>query len=304
MGNNLMTQLTNVKISLNDFQLRDGIYFPKDYEQLNSTEHKQKWDRIGKTYYGSQKIEQAAETSPIKQDYTLLTGTPGGTWSHFPVNKSVDSILEIGSGYGRIPLHLSKNKNLRCQKYYGLDISEPLLQRLLKCKQEYDFFPGAEFYIICDSAELLPLEDDSIDLVMSNCVFMHIPDAQIRKLFVEIARVLKPGGVFIFNHSFHNKSCPSHQIHNFVRRLNPVKQNAVYLKQYSADEIKVMLTDSGIAAKSPQYTVEPTQEYAILPQKIKGIPVPFATLINRSLKPSASMRETLAYGYSAYSNNI
>ncbi len=267
MSNNLMTQLANAKISLNDFQLRDGIYFPKDYEQLNSTEHKQKWDRIGKTYYGSQK-------------------------------------LEIGSGYGRIPLHLSKDRNLRCQKYYGLDISEPLLQRLLKCKQEYDFFPGAEFYIICDSAELLPLEDNSIDLVISNCVFMHIPDAQIRNLLVEIARVLKPGGVFIFNHSFHNKSCPSHQIHNFVRRLNPVKQNAVYLKQYSGDEIKAMLTASGITAKSPQYTVEPTQEYAILPQKIKGIPVPFATIINRSLKPSASMKEKLAYGYSAYSNNL
>jgi ubiquinone/menaquinone biosynthesis C-methylase UbiE len=298
-----MSSLFNTKISLNDFLLRDGIYFPKDYQQLNSTEQKQRWDKIGKTYYGSQKIEQAAETSPIKQDYTLLTGRPGGTWLKFPVNKSVDSILEIGCGYGRIPLFLSKEKNLRCQRYYGIDISESLLRRLLKCKQEYDFFPGAEFHVICASAELLPIEDNSIDLVISNCVFMHIPDAQIRNLLVEISRVLKPGGIFIFNHSFHNKSCPSHQIHNFVRRLNPVKQNPVYLKQYSADEIKAMLTASGITTKCPQYTVEPTQEYAILPQKIKGIPVPFATTINRSLKPSATMKETLAYGYSAYSNN-
>ena len=299
-----MSQLANVKISLNDFQLRDGIYFPKDYEQLNSTEQKQRWDKIGKTYYGSQKIEQAAETAPIKQDYTLLTGKPGGTWNKLTVNKSVDSILEIGCGYGRIPLYLSKGKNLTCQKYYGVDISESLLRRLVKCKQEYDFFPGSEFYIICDSAEILPLEDNSIDLVISNCVFMHIPDAQIRNLLVEISRVLKPGGVFVFNHSFHNKSCPSHIIHNFVRRLNIFKQNPVYLKQYSADEIDAMLTASGITAKCPQYTVEPTQEYAILPQKIKGIPVPFATAINTSIKPSDAMKETLAYGYSAYSNNL
>jgi len=299
-----MSQLANIKISLNDFQLRDGIYFPKDYEQLNSTEQKQRWDKIGKTYYGSQKIEQAAETAPIKQDYTLLTGKPGGTWNKFPVNKSVDSLLEIGCGYGRIPLFLSKDKNLRCQQYYGVDISESLLRRLLKCKQEYDFFPGAEFNIICDSAELMPLEDNSIDLVISNCVFMHIPDAQIRNLFVEISRVLKPGGVFVFNHSFHIKSCPSHIIHNFVRRLNIFKQNPVYLKQYSADEIEAMLTASGTTAKSPQYTVEPTKEYAILPQKIKGIPVPFATLINKSIKPSDAMKATLAYGYSAYSNNL
>lgn len=298
-----MSQSVNSKISLNDFQLRDGIYFPKDYEQLNSTEQKQRWDKIGKTYYGSQKIEQAEETSPIKQDYTLLTGRPGGTWNKFPINKSVDSILEIGCGYGRIPLFLSKEKNLKCQKYYGIDISESLLRRLLKCKQEYDFFPEAEFYIICASAELLALEDNSVDLVISNCVFMHIPEAQIRNLLVEISRVLKPGGTFVFNHSFHNKSCPSHRIHNLVRRLSP-KQNSVYLKQYSGSEIEAMLTASGMKEKCPQYTVEPTQEYAILPETIKGVKIPFAKLINRSLKPSSTMKETLAYGYSAYSSQL
>ncbi|MBD2778019.1 class I SAM-dependent methyltransferase [Iningainema tapete] len=300
-----MTQSVNSPITLREFQIRDGIYFPKSYEELTSTKHKQKWDKIGKTYYGSQKIEKAGETAPIKQDYTLLTGRPGGTWNLFPQNKSVDSILELGCGYGRIPLYLSKEKNLQCNKYYGLDISEPLLRRLLKCKQEYDFFPKAEFNIICDSAEILPLEDNSVDLVISNCVFMHIPDAQIRNLFVEIARIMKPDGIFVFNHSFHNKSCPSHKIHNFIRKLNIFARNPVYLKQYSAAEIKEMLTASGITAKSPQYIVEPTQEYAILPEKIKGIVVPFAKTINRSIKPSSpAMRETLAYGFSAYSSNL
>ncbi|KAF3888075.1 MULTISPECIES: class I SAM-dependent methyltransferase [Nostocales] len=299
-----MNSSVNSKVSLSDFQLRDGIYFPKDYEDLNNTEHKQRWDKIGKTYYGSQKIEQAEETSALKKDYTLLTGRPGGTWTKFPLNKSVNSILEIGSGYGRIPLFLSKDKNLRCQKYYGIDISEPLLRRLLKCKQEYDFFPGAEFHIICASAELLPIEDNSVDLIISNCVFMHIPEAQIRILMAEMSRVLKPGGIFVFNHSFHNKACPSHKIHNFIRSLSPAK-NPVYLRQYSASEIQEMLAASGLKAKCSQYTVEPTQEYAIVPETIKGIPVPFAKAINTRLKPSStSMRETLAYGFSAYSTQL
>ncbi|MEH2140982.1 class I SAM-dependent methyltransferase [Nostoc sp.] len=299
-----MTQLANVKSSLNDFELRDGIYFPSDYEQLNNTQHKKTWDAIGKTYYGSQKIEKIADTSPIKQDYTLLTGTPGGIWNKFPLNKSVDSILEIGSGYGRAPLHLSKAKNLRCKKYYGIDISEPLLRRLIKVKQEYNFFPEAEFNLICDSAEILPLEDNSIDLVISNCVFMHIPDAQLRNLLADISRILKPGGIFVFNHSFHNKSCPSHIIHNFIRRLNPFVRNPVYLKQYSSAEINEMLATAGIQTKCPQYIIEPTEEYAILPETIKGIPVPFANAINRSLKPSDALKETLAYGFSAYSTQL
>ncbi|WP_414518724.1 class I SAM-dependent methyltransferase [Nostoc sp. PCC 9305] len=299
-----MSQLANVKSSLNDFELRDGIYFPSDYEQLTNTQHKKTWDAIGKTYYGSQKIEKIAATSPIKQDYTLLTGTPGGTWNKFPLNKSVGSILEIGSGYGRAPLHLSKAKNLKCEKYYGIDISEPLLRRLIKVKQEYNFFPEAEFNLICTSAETLPLEDNSIDLVISNCVFMHIPDAQLRNLLADICRVLKPGGIFVFNHSFHNKSCPSHIIHNFIRRLNPFVRNPVYLKQYSAVEIEEMLATAGMKVKCPEYIVEPTAEYAILPETIKGIPVPFANAINRSLKPSDNLKETLAYGFSAYSTQL
>ncbi len=299
-----MTQLANVKFSLDNYELRDGIYFPADYKQLNSTQHKKTWDKIGKTYYNSQTIETVADESPIKQDYTLLTGTPGGTWNKFPLNKSVDSILEIGCGYGRAPLHLSKAKNLRCEKYYGIDISETLLRRLIKVKQEYDFFPEAEFNIICNSAETLPLADNSIDLVISNCVFMHIPDAQLRNLLTDISRVLKPGGIFVFNHSFHNKACPSHIIHNFVRKLNPFVRNPVYLKQYSSIEIQEMLESAGIKTKCPEYIVEPTQEYAILPETIKGIKVPFAKAINQSLKPSGSLKETLAYGFSAYSTKL
>ncbi|MBF2065632.1 MAG: class I SAM-dependent methyltransferase [Calothrix sp. C42_A2020_038] len=299
-----MSQAMSVKPSLKGYQLRDGVYLPKDYENLNNTGHKQLWDEIGKTYYGSQKIEQAEAGSALKKDYKLLTGKPSGTWSKFPENKSVDTILEVGCGYGRIPLYLSKDKNLRCHKYYGLDISEPLLRRLLKCKQEYDFFPGAEFNIICNSAEILPLEDNSVDLLISNCVFMHIPEAQLRKLMVEMARVLKPGGVFVFNHSFHNKLCPSHIIHNWIRRLNPAGKNQIYLRQFTAAEIDGMLQEAGMKAKSPRYTVEPTNEYSILPETIKGIKIPFAQSINRKIKPVESMREPMAYGYSAYSTQL
>lgn len=299
-----MSQLEDAGYHLNNFKIQDGIYFPNNYENLNNTKQKQKWDNIGKTYYGSQKFEEVLDFSQIKEDYTVITGKPGGTWTKFPNNKSVDSILELGCGYGRIPLHLSKAKNLRCRKYYGIDISESMLKRLLRFKQEYDFFPSAEFHIICNSAEQLPIEDNSIDLVISNCVFMHIPEAQLKTLLSEISRALKPGGIFIFNHSFHNKSCPSHIIHNLVRRLNPLGKDSVYLKQYSSAEINALLNASGMKSKCPQYTVEPTQEYAILPEQIKGITVPLAHKINKAIKPPSSLKETFAYGYSAYSSEL
>ncbi|WP_257236937.1 hypothetical protein [Nostoc sp. 'Peltigera malacea cyanobiont' DB3992] len=68
-------------------------------------------------------------------------------------------------------------------------------------------------------------------------------------------------------------------------------RNPVYLKQYSSAEIEEMLATAGMKAKCPQYIVEPTAEYAILPETIKGIPVPFANAINRSLKPSDNLKE-------------
>ncbi len=53
---------------------------------------------------------------------------------------------------------------------------------------------------------------------------------------VEMSRVLKPGGMFIFNHSFHNKLCPSHIIHNWIRRLNFKNTNDIYLRQFTGAE--------------------------------------------------------------------
>ncbi|QSJ14814.1 class I SAM-dependent methyltransferase [Nostoc sp. UHCC 0702] len=295
-----MNNLTSSESSLNNFFIKDGIYFPHNYEQLKKTKDKQVWDKIGETYYSSNQILDTIVESSSKQDYKLLTGTPGGSWNKFPIDQSVNSILEIGCGYGRIPLYLSKAKNLKCKKYYGIDISESLLKRLIKIKEIYDFFPNSEFNLICNSAEMLPIEENSIDLVISNCVFMHMPYEKVITLLHQIGRVLKPGGLFFFNHSFHNSYCPSHIIHNWVRKLNISDKNQTYLKQYTATEIQELLITSGIAAKCQQYTVEPTTEYAILPGMIKGVQIPFTRIINRSIKPRGWMKQILAYGYSAY----
>lgn len=42
--------------------------------------------------------------------------------------------------------------------------------------------------------ENLPILDNFIDVVISNCVINLVPDK--RKVFIEIYRVLKPGGMF------------------------------------------------------------------------------------------------------------
>jgi len=50
---------------------------------------------------------------------------------------------------------------------------------------------------LCDAGSLLPYSNEYFDLVFDNSALEHIPD--LKKSLAEIARVLKPRGVFAFN---------------------------------------------------------------------------------------------------------
>jgi SAM-dependent methyltransferase len=68
-------------------------------------------------------------------------------------------------------------------------------------------FEGGAHTVVAN-AEDLPFEDNTFDVAIMDAVLEHIPDAS--KAFVEVARVLKPGGIFIgyvaFMECFHEIS--------------------------------------------------------------------------------------------------
>jgi SAM-dependent methyltransferase len=68
-------------------------------------------------------------------------------------------------------------------------------------------FEGGAHTVVA-SAEDLPFEDNSFDVVIMDAVLEHIPDAA--KAFSEVGRILKPGGVFVgyvaFMECFHEIS--------------------------------------------------------------------------------------------------
>jgi len=68
-------------------------------------------------------------------------------------------------------------------------------------------FEGGAHTVVGD-AENLPFEDNSFDVAIMDAVLEHIPD--VGKAFSEVARVLKPGGLFIgyvaFMECFHEIS--------------------------------------------------------------------------------------------------
>ena len=296
---------TSINSSLQEnFQYHDGIFFPKDYEILSVANQKQLWDKIGSVYYQTQKAEELSQDDLRAIDYQQITGKIGGLWNRFPHDRHFETVLEIGCGYGRASINLSKEKNLSCSHYYGIDISEPLLRRLLYFKQAYDFYPSATFNLICNSAETLPLADDSVDLIISNAVLMHIEKEKVEALLLEASRVLKPGGAFVLNNSFHNRNCPGHILRNLSRKIYPFGANSIYLNQQTLAEVESLLKDANIAEKCSKVVVEPNPHYVLLPEELGRFKVPLAGGINRRLNPSAAQKTRLAYSFNAYSAGV
>lgn len=96
-------------------------------------------------------------------------------------------VLEIGPGTGANLDYYPEGVAL-----IGLEPS-PHMQRYLQNKAEET---GRKIKIITGVAEDIPLEDESVDSVVSTLVLCSVSDPQIA--LSEIKRVLKPGGQFLF----------------------------------------------------------------------------------------------------------
>jgi len=101
-----------------------------------------------------------------------------------------ETVVDLGSG-GGLDVFLAAAKVVPTGRAIGIDMTPEMidLARRNATKQ-----PGGaanvEFHLA--TIDKLPLEDATVDCVISNCVINLAPDK--RAVFREIARVLKPGG--------------------------------------------------------------------------------------------------------------
>jgi arsenite methyltransferase len=101
-----------------------------------------------------------------------------------------EMVLDLGSG-GGIDVLLSARRVGASGKAYGVDMTEEML-RLARRNQREAGIENAEF--LKGTIEAVPLPDDSVDVVISNCVINLSADKPA--VFREAARVLRPGGRF------------------------------------------------------------------------------------------------------------
>ncbi|MGA3202743.1 MAG: arsenite methyltransferase [Bryobacteraceae bacterium] len=104
--------------------------------------------------------------------------------------KAGETVLDLGSG-GGIDVLLSARRVGPTGKAYGLDMTDEMLA-LARENQRKAGVQNVEF--LKGEIESIPLPDNSVDVVISNCVINLSADKD--KVLRETFRVLKPGGRF------------------------------------------------------------------------------------------------------------
>ena len=102
--------------------------------------------------------------------------------------KEGDIVLDLGSGAG-IDAILAAKKVGSKGKVIGVDMTEEMIEKARDNAKKKNI-SNVEFLL--GEIEKLPLEDNSVDTIITNCVINLTPDKE--KTFKEAYRVLKPGG--------------------------------------------------------------------------------------------------------------
>jgi arsenite methyltransferase len=134
---------------------------------------------VGDSYEGQKGYVKEA-------DLGLGCGLP----TEFADIKEEDTVVDLGSGAGN-DVFVARAFTGDTGKVIGVDMTESMINKAEANKKKLGF-TNVEFRL--GEIENLPLENDSANVVISNCVLNLVSNKQ--KAFGEIYRVLKPGGHF------------------------------------------------------------------------------------------------------------
>ncbi len=102
--------------------------------------------------------------------------------------KKGETVLDLGSGGGFDCFLASKNVGAK-GKVIGVDMTQEMISKARNNAKKGDY-SNTEFRL--GEIEHLPVADETIDVIISNCVINLSPEKE--KVFNEAFRVLKPGG--------------------------------------------------------------------------------------------------------------
>jgi ubiquinone/menaquinone biosynthesis C-methylase UbiE len=134
-------------------------------------------------------LYQPGETSGLPEE-AVLASLGCGNPTALADLKPGEVVLDLGSG-GGIDVLLSARRVGPTGKAYGLDMTDEMLA-LARENQRKSGVGNVEF--LKGEIEQIPLPDNSVDVIISNCVINLSADKD--RVLSEAFRVLRPGGRF------------------------------------------------------------------------------------------------------------
>ena len=132
--------------------------------------------------YNSTELESIPQSS--------ILGVGCGNPTKFAHLKEGDTIVDLGSGAG-IDVFLAANIVKNSGKVIGIDFTEKMIEKARNNAEKYSY-KNVEFRE-GDIEKRIPVEDNSVDAVISNCV-INLTSNKV-DTFREIYRILKPDGI-------------------------------------------------------------------------------------------------------------
>lgn len=191
-------------------------------------------------------LYDAAQQSDLPQEAILASLGCGNPTALAQLTPG-ETVLDLGSG-GGIDVLLSARRVGPSGKAYGLDMTDEMLA-LARENQRKAGVENVEF--LKGQIEHIPLPDNSVDVVISNCVINLSADkGQVLK---EAFRVLKPGGRFAVSDVVVRGKVPEELRRNMLLWVGCIA-GAMEESEYRAK-----LADAGFE----QVEIEPTRIYNV-----------------------------------------
>ena len=186
--------------------------------------------------------------------------------------KEGETVLDLGSGAG-FDCFLAANRVGKDGKVVGVDMTPEMLAKARENARKTGY-ENVEFRL--GEIEHLPVADNSVDAIVSNCVINLAPDK--RQVFREAFRVLKPGGRLMVSDMVLLRELPE-AIRNSAEAYAGCISGAVMKDEYLAgieaagfQEVKVMgdaaLTLNSIVADPVAETV--VEQLKVSPEDAKN----------------------------------
>jgi arsenite methyltransferase len=208
------------------------------------------------------------ETGGLPEEAVLASLGCGNPTALAQLNAG-ETVLDLGSG-GGIDVLLSARRVGATGKAYGLDMTDEMLA-LARDNQRKAGVENVEF--LKGEIEHIPLPDNSVDVVISNCVINLSADKD--RVLREAFRVLKPGGRFAVSDVVTRGEVPAEvrqsmllwvgciagalQDTEYISKLRAAGFDGVEIEPtrvYSIEDAKTFLTGQGVDVDAVAVAVE------------------------------------------------